>query len=246
MQITDRFVSAPASAVLPACAVAAEHSAFILVNEQPVFQVLCTPAQLPELALGRLLTEGLIRSAAEVESIHVCAEGKKISVHLNHPTAYTQGIPEVATCCTDNISAVSAAGRAPLCAVPRLAVSEADIRLLAQTMESGLPLYAETRSAHCAMLLHNGTVIACSEDLGRHNALDKVVGTALCRGVPLGECILFTSGRMPVDMVRKAIRAGVPVLVSKTLPTLQSVELAQQYGLTLIGRAGAHGHIVFV
>ena len=58
-------------------------------------------------------------------------------------------------------------------------------------------------------------------------------GCALTEGVPLAECVLFTSGRVPVDMVRKAIRAGVPALVSKSMPTVQSLELAEEYGLKL-------------
>ena len=79
------------------------------------------------------------------------------------------------------------------------------------------------------------TLYRC-EDLGRHNALDKAVGCALTEGVPLAECVLFTSGRVPVDMVRKAIRAGVPALVSKSMPTVQSLELAEEYGLKLFIR----------
>ncbi len=59
---------------------------------------------------------------------------------------------------------------------------------------------------------------------------------ALAEGVPLAECVLFTSGRVPVDMVRKAIRAGVPALVSKSMPTVQSLELAEEYGLKLFIR----------
>ena len=65
---------------------------------------------------------------------------------------------------------------------------------------------------------------------------DKAVGCALTEGVPLAECVLFTSGRVPVDMVRKAIRAGVPALVSKSMPTVQSLELAEEYGLKLFIR----------
>ena len=82
--------------------------------------------------------------------------------------------------------------------------------------------------------LRAGKILYRCEDLGRHNALDKAVGCALTEGVPLAECVLFTSGRVPLDMVRKAIRAGVPVLVSKSMPTVQSAELAAEYGLQLV------------
>ena len=90
LQITDRFgaQAAYASLRLPdgtEATVPAEHAAAIYVNEQPAFRVVCTPALLPQLALGRLLTEGWIASADEVEQIAVCAEGAKVQVYLRHP-----------------------------------------------------------------------------------------------------------------------------------------------------------------
>ena len=90
LQITDRFgaQAAYASLRLPdgtEATVPAEHAAAIYVNEQPTFRVVCTPALLPQLALGRLLTEGWIASADEVEQIAVCAEGAKVQVYLRHP-----------------------------------------------------------------------------------------------------------------------------------------------------------------
>ena len=165
MKIVDRFGSRPGAELvrLPQGGerlLAVEHAAALLVNEQTAFRVVCTPELLPQLALGRLLTEGWIASADEVEQVAVCA-------------------------------------------------------------------------VHSCFLLRAGRILYQCEDLGRHNALDKAVGCALADGVPLGECVLYTSGRVPVDMVRKAIRAGVPALVSKTMPTVQSVELAEEYGLRL-------------
>ena len=92
MQIMDQFGAAPGaeSVRMPdgtERTLAAEHAAAILVNEQPAFRVVCTPELLPQLALGRLLTEGWIASADEVEQVAVCAEGLKVSVHLTHPLA---------------------------------------------------------------------------------------------------------------------------------------------------------------
>ena len=101
-------------------------------------------------------------------------------------------------------------------------------------MHAGLPLYRATRAgAQLLCAAQRGNCFAC-EDLGRHNALDKAVGCAVLAGLPLAECVLYTSGRVPLDMVRKAIRAGVPVLVSKSMPTVQSAELAAEYGLQLV------------
>ena len=185
MQINDLFGTAAAFETVrmpdgTEAAIPTEHAAVIYVNEQPAFRVVCTPQLLPQLALGRLLTEGWIASAEEVEQIAVCAEGLKVNIYLNHP------------------------------------------------------LYQATHAVHSCFVLHEGRILCACEDIGRHNALDKAVGSMLLAGVPLSECVLYTSGRVPMDMVRKAIRAGVPALVSKTMPTVQSLELAAEYGLQFV------------
>ena len=128
LQITDRFgaQAAFASLRLPdgtEAAVPAEHAAAIYVNEQPAFRVVCTPALLPQLALGRLLTEGWIASADEVEQIAVCAEGAKVQVYLRHPLPTRRAAAqEVASCCTDNIALGSPVELQPLRPVPGLAL----------------------------------------------------------------------------------------------------------------------------
>lgn len=90
MQINDLFGTAAAFETVrmpdgTEAAIPTEHAAVIYVNEQPAFRVVCTPQLLPQLALGRLLTEGWIASAEEVEQISVCAEGLKVNIYLNHP-----------------------------------------------------------------------------------------------------------------------------------------------------------------
>lgn len=242
MQIMDQFGAAPGaeSVRMPDGAertLAAEHAAAILVNEQPAFRVVCTPELLPQLALGRLLTEGWINSADEVERVAVCAQGLKISVQLRHPLAAAeQAGQEVPSCCTDNLTLASPVRLPPLAPVPQREIPAAWVDALADAMGQGLPLYRATHAVHSCLLLSAGKILYRCEDLGRHNALDKAVGCALTEGVPLAECVLFTSGRVPVDMVRKAIRAGVPALVSKSMPTVQSLELAEEYGLKLFIR----------
>lgn len=81
--------------------------------------------------------------------------------------------------------------------------------------------------------------------MGRHNALDKGVGFALLRGIPLAECVAYTSGRAPLDMAEKAVAAGIPVLVSKATPTAECVAFAEKYGLTLLCRAWTDRYEVF-
>ena len=234
LQITDRFgaQAAFASLRLPdgtEATIPAEHAAAIYVNEQPAFRVVCTP--------GRLLTEGWIASVDEVEQIAVCAEGAKVQVYLRHPLPTRRAAAqEVASCCTDNIALGSPVELLPLRPVPGLALQPEWVQTLTAAMHAGLPLYRATRAVHSCFVLHKGKIVFACEDLGRHNALDKAVGCAVLAGLPLAECVLYTSGRVPLDMVRKAIRAGVPALVSKSMPTVQSLELAEEYGLKLFIR----------
>lgn len=240
MQINDLFGAAAAFETVrmpdgTEAAIPTEHAAVLYVNEQPAFRVVCTPQLLLQLALGRLLTEGWIASAEEVEQIAVCAEGLKVNIYLNHPlTARRAAAQEVSSCCTDNVALGSPVEVQPLRAVPHLDVQPEWVDALAAAMSAGLPLYQATHAVHSCFVLHEGRILCACEDIGRHNALDKAVGSMLLAGVPLSECVLYTSGRVPMDMVRKAIRAGVPALVSKTMPTVQSLELAAEYGLQFV------------
>lgn len=107
------------------------------------------------------------------------------------------------SCCTDNLTLASPVQLPPLAPVPQREIPAAWVDALADAMGQGLPLYRATHAVHSCLLLRAGKILYRCEDLGRHNALDKAVGCALTEGVPLAECVLFTSGRVPVDMVRK-------------------------------------------
>ena len=239
MQIYDAFGfrSGCGPARLPdgtPAVLACEHAASILVNGQPAFRVVCTPALLPQMALGRLLTEGWIASAGEVDRISVCADGSRIEVELTHPLAAPRAAVQEVASSTDNLPLARPAELHPLRPSPSLALEPEWVDTLTAAMSAGLPLYQATRSVHSCLIMRRGQILYQCEDIGRHNALDKAVGCALLDGVPLAECILYTSGRVPEDMVRKAIRAGAGALVSKSMPTLSSLDLAGKYGLQLL------------
>lgn len=116
---------------------------------------------------------------------------------------------------------------------------------LSRRFAEGMPLHDATCSTHCALLARRGELLCAAEDISRHNAVDKAIGHALLRGVPLSECMLFTSGRVPADMAEKAIAAGIPVLASKSAATEEAIRLAADYGLTLICHARESGFVVY-
>ena len=162
MQINDLFGAAAAFETVrmpdgTEAAIPTEHAAVLYVNEQPAFRVVCTPQLLPQLALGRLLTEGWIASAEEVEQIAVCAEGLKVNIYLNHPlTARRAAAQEVSSCCTDNVALGSPVELQPLRPVPGLALQPEWVERLTAAMHAGLPLYRATRAVHSCFVLHKG------------------------------------------------------------------------------------------
>lgn len=112
-----------------------------------------------------------------------------------------------------------------------------DVFTLARRFREGMPLHGETGATHSCFLLRDGTVLYACEDVGRFNAVDKAVGFALEREIPLRECLLYTSGRVSGELVGKCAAAEVAVLISKAIPTAQAVERARALGLTLLCRA---------
>lgn len=226
----------------------AEHTMEIYLNDTPAYEVVCSPTDLPELVLGRLLSNGVIQSTDEVELLYLCENGLRAKVYLPkwEPATEHPGVEQVSTCCTGNRTIADLfRNQTPPRHLRPIAYEQRWIFRLAEAMKEDMPLYAATHGTHSCLLMHKGEILRRAEDIGRHNALDKVLGWALMQGIPLEECIVYTSRRIPVDMVMKVIRAGVPVLASKAMPTRESVLLAEEFGLSLIGAARKDSMVVF-
>lgn len=192
--------------------IAWEHGMDIYINGQFSLRAVCTPEHLAELAAGRLVTEGWVRSKEEIASIIIGEGGLRADVTLTGAPGKADAPPPV---------------------TPR--PWQADwLRKAAARMREEEPLYSATHAVHACYLGRGDELLCCREDLGRHNALDKAVGHALLTGVHPRDCFLFITGRMPADMVRKAAWAGIPLLASKTYPTQAGIALAQSVRLTLV------------
>ena len=230
-----------------------EHLMEVWVNDRLTMKVTCTGQYLPELVLGRLLTEDIIVSEDDVEEIRICESGLTARVYLS-PGRAEKRLPDTGpgeeqtvsvtpTCCTGNriLDHYYSAGR-PFRKLPPAVWKPEWIRTLAEDAEweDRFPLYAATHAVHACSLMEEGVIRFRCEDIGRHNALDKAIGYALRKGMELSRTILFTSGRVPTDMAVKAVRAGVPVLAARKLPTAEALILAEEYGLTIL-RTGKNG-----
>ena len=188
-----------------------EHSMKILVNEEYVLDVMCTPQYIEELILGRLLTEGMIRSEEDIWELQISTDKKIAKVVIGRDSIDDQ-----------------------LWQIHSIVCSNEQIFAMADKMAEGMPLHEATWGTHSCFLFRDGMLLFECEDLGRHNAMDKVIGYALKNEVNLKKCAIYSSGRVPSDMAEKAIRAGIPILASKGVPTADAVEMAKTYGLTLV------------
>ena len=204
-----------------------EHLIEVFLNDRLTMRIVCIPIHLTELVLGRLMTENIIRSIDDVEMISVSQNGTRVDVRLKQ-RFYPQDADYVETITSSFVIHEALKPVQPISWKPEWVFHLADL------FAEGMPLHGKTWATHSCFLSWGGKLQFSCEDIGRHNALDKVIGYALRNNIPLSECIIYSSGRVPTDMVTKAIRAGIPVFSSKASPTLQAVKLAQQYNLTLI------------
>jgi FdhD protein len=217
--------------------VAVELPLEIRLNGEPVAVTMRTPGQDFELAAGFLYGEGIVDSAPEVgladdlaaNVVDVRAEGALAPTARRFYTTSSCGI-----CGKGALEEVEAIA-------PRIVDGPAIARDLLAALPDRLrqPAFERTGGLHATGLFDaSGELLVVREDVGRHNAMDKVVGEALTAGrVPLSEAILCVSGRLAFELVQKAVRAGAPILVGVGAPTSLAVELAEDRGLTLAGFA---------
>ena len=229
-----------------------EHAVQVYVNDALAMNITCSPRDIVELVLGRLFTQNIIADADEVDELELCEDSScaKVRLHKGYPSI--PGAPEndapiedVGTCYSESRTVGALFQRdaelRPLSPIPW---SAQDVFALARVFEGDTPMHRRTYGAHSCYLARGNEILYCCEDLGRHNAFDKVIGSALRDGVDLGECTVFTSGRVPTDMALKAVRAHIPIMVSKAVPTDLAARMAAEYRLTLICSAHSDSFVV--
>ena len=200
-------------------AVVSEHTLSIYANGVFLTRRKLTPEHVDLFVAGLLLSEGYVEGANAIDRI-----------------SFRRGVKGASEAHVTGTFISGGASLRPVGDGAR-AVRRSDVFALADALKEDTPLHQRTYATHSAFLMAEGRILFRAEDIGRHNALDKVIGYALRKGLALSDCILCTSGRAPTDMVRKAIRARAPVFVSKAAPTAEGLRLAHEMRLTLIGKA---------
>jgi FdhD protein len=224
----------------------------IRLNGSAIAVTMRTPGSDVELAQGFLLTEGVIAHRDDLVSARYCradaADGTNTYNVLDLTLASGVGRPDLDL--TRNFyttSSCGVCGKASLDAVQLISrycpgddpaiVAAKTLAGLPERLRDQQPVFASTGGLHGAALFDvDGTLLAVREDVGRHNAVDKVIGWALEHNrIPLAATVLLVSGRASFELAQKAVMAGIPVLAAVSAPSSLAVDLAGQSGLTLVG-----------
>lgn len=220
---------------------------------------MCSPVGLHHLALGFLISEGVIGGLADLWQLkvhldkhrvymifaeaglngelrmHSCEESVgSITVRLRQATPERNGRRVLTSGCGGGVTFDDLAGdRPPL--ISDLQLSAAQVAGLMQMLNQAAGLYRSSRGVHTSALAEPDALLVLAEDVGRHNTLDKICGACLLDAIPTRDRILVSSGRISSEMITKAYNMQAPIVISHTSPTVMSIRLAQAWNITLIG-----------
>lgn len=198
-----------------------EHLLDIKVNGLPYGTMTCSPEHMIQLVVGHLYAQGRMTGIDWIDAIELSADGKEVAVTLVSGKTLLDAPP------------LNDWSRAKPIVPPGF--DKEQIFTQAKALYDNADWFFKTGAAHSSSLSFDGEVAYRFADVSRHNTIDKLIGQALMDGRDLTMAVLFTSGRIPLDMLSKVVRCGIPIVCSRSAPTTAALELAHKLGITLIG-----------
>jgi len=218
--------------------VIAEKPVTLFLNDKEVVTLLATPENLKELAVGFMLSEGWLQENKPIQRVEV-DPGGSVRVRVNYHPAMSEKLflrRTITSGCgrgTIFYNVLDSLGAKRIRSAAR--ISKEQVFRLMRDLNQRSVLYRKSGSVHGAALAEGKKIRIFCEDIGRHNAVDKVLGAAFLQGVSPAGKILLTSGRVSSEIMVKAIKRRIPFLFSYSGPTDLAVDMARQTGVTLIG-----------
>lgn len=211
----------------------------ILINGTELATLLCTPDKLEYLAVGFLLSEGLIKKEAEIKGITLNEKGWYIRVEIADDDLLEEGMTSkrvIGTGCAGGISfyrAVDAKDCLPL--KFNVIISKGRILYMMKEFLGMSGLYKDTHGVHSAALCSSEKIEIFTEDIGRHNAIDKIIGECFLKGISTEDRIILTTGRVSSEILIKVAKQRIPIIAARSVPTDMAVGMAERLNVTLIG-----------
>ncbi len=219
--------------------VVTEFPLTIVLNNQELATLLCSPTDLNYLAIGFLFSEGLVKSKDEIKEIIVDEGREVVQVETKEGKGFASKPifkPLIASGGGKGASFYSAADAQHQARIEsQIRISAYEVFALVEEFVQRSEVFKATGGVHCAALCDTTSILAFSEDIGRHNAIDKIFGECLLRDIPTDNGIIITSGRISSEILLKVAKRNIPILISKSAPTNLGVKLADDLGVTLIG-----------
>lgn len=219
--------------------VAKESPLTIILNNRELATLLCSPTDLKYLTVGFLFSEGLLRNREEIKKITV-DDGRgvvRVDVESDEGSVGDALLKRFITSgCGRGASFYSAAdvqGQAKV--ESRAEISAGAVLALVNEFQHRSQIYRATGGVHSAALCDMRSILVFSEDIGRHNAIDKIFGECVLNGIATDDRIVITSGRISSEILLKVAKRNIPVLVSRSAPTDLGLKLAADLGVTLVG-----------
>jgi len=220
--------------------IAQEVPLTIYVNDKEIVTLLASPGELTELAVGFLFTSGFIKSFDQIEKITQDNQRWSVSVQLKDRQFDTDlGFKRMVTsgCGRGTLfyKAVGLIQRSK--STSKIAIHRDQVFRLMTDFQSRSIGFKQTGGVHSAALADGDNIIVVREDIGRHNAVDKVLGFSLMNNIALGDKIILSSGRVSSEIVLKILKTKICLIISRSAPTNQAINHAKDSGITLIGFA---------
>ena len=218
-----------------------ETPVWLEVNGQSAVTWMCTPNQLPELVVGWCFGEGYIDAKSDLLSMRPCAKEPGFWVTVPEERYATVEGQErrrvLASGCGAVTTILGSLSNVPRRTTRPVVPDLTRTRLLFKELFARGERYKETGGIHAAALTDGETLLVHAEDIGRHNAVDKVMGARILAGERPNDLILLVTGRISGELAFKAARAQVSVVATPSVPSSMAVEIAQAAGMILVGRA---------
>jgi len=211
----------------------------IILNNQELVTLLCTPTHLDYLAIGFLSSEGLLKSKDEIRKMMVDDQRGVVRVETEEETKQAGELVFkrlITSGCGRGASFYSAADVVGQIKVEsQTNISAIEVFELVREFQHRSQIFRTTGGVHSAALCDTKNILVFSEDIGRHNAIDKIFGECVLKDISTDGRVIITSGRVSSEILLKVAKRNIPLLVSKSAPTDMGVKLAGELGITLIG-----------